>query len=282
MINDFHCHSNWSDGTFSTEQLIALAIKENLKHLSITDHDTVGDTLNAFSLAQKSNIDYIAGIELSCKDVLHKKKVHILGYAYDIHNKELIEYCNRMGKARNKLALGMIEKINKIGYNLKKEDFADRLNANKIIYKQHIMEQLQIKGYTDNIYGSLFKFFMDEGIFQDPVPYCPYAVGIKVITDAGGIPVISHIGIYKNWEIIDELVEAGIKGIEVYHYNHTREDIRRALEIATKYNLVVTGGSDFHGKLGNKGATTLGLPMKHINKFLKLVRQYEATRKIQK
>ncbi|WP_162473843.1 PHP domain-containing protein [endosymbiont 'TC1' of Trimyema compressum] len=54
MINDFHCHSNWFDGTFSTEQLIALAIKENIKHLSITDHDTVGDTLNAFSLSKKA------------------------------------------------------------------------------------------------------------------------------------------------------------------------------------------------------------------------------------
>ena len=282
MINDFHCHSDWSDGTFSTEQLIALAIKENIKHLSITDHDTVGDTLNAFSLAEKSNIDYVAAIELSCKDIVHKKKVHILGYAYDINNKELIEYCTSMGNARNKIAEGIIEKINKIGYNLKIEDFASRLKENKIIYKQHIMEKLLIKGYTESIYGSLFKFFVTQGIFKEPIPYLSYNEGIKLITEAGGIPVISHIGIYKNWEIIEELVEASIKGIEVYHYNHTREDIRRALELVKKYNLVVTGGSDFHGKFGNKGAKTLGMPVKHIKKFLKLVRQYEVTREIQK
>jgi len=123
---------------------------------------------------------------------------------------------------------------------------------------------------------------MAEGVFQEAIPYIPYREGINLITEAGGIPVISHIGVYRNWEIIDELVDAGIKGIEVYHYNHTREDIRWALEIAEKYNLVITGGSDFHGRFGNKGATTLGMPMKHINKFLKLVRQYEATREIQK
>ena len=78
----------------------------------------------------------------------------------------------------------------------------------------------------------MFKFFEAKGIFKEPVPYLPYSEGIKLIADAGGISVISHIGVYKNWEIIDALVEAGIKGIEVYHYNHTREDIRRALELA--------------------------------------------------
>ena len=284
MINDFHCHSNWSDGTFSTDQLITLAIKENIKHLSITDHDTVGDTLNAFSLSKKSNIDYVSGIELSCKDVKHRKKVHILGYAYDINNSYLIEYCNRMGKARNKLALGMIEKTNRIGYNLKKEDFFKRLDEKKIIYKQHIMELLLMKGYTDSIYGSLFNIFESKGVFKESVPYLSYDEGIKLIIEAGGISVIAHIGVYNNWEIIEELVRAGIKGIEVYHYSHTREDIRRALAIAKKFNLVITEVSDFHGKFGNKGATTLGIPMKqkYINKFLKLVRQHEATREFQK
>lgn len=284
MIDDFHCHSNWSDGTYSTEQLIALAIKENIKHLSITDHDAVGDTLNALSLSKKNNIDYVSGIELSCKDVKHLKKVHILGYAYDINNSYLIEYCDRIGKDRNKLAFGMIEKINRIGYNLKKEDFFKRLNKKKIIYKQHIMEQLLIKGYTDSIYGSLFKFFETKGVFKEPVPYLPYDEGIKLIIEAGGIPVVAHIGVYNNWGIIEELIKSGIKGIEVYHYNHTREDIRRALAIAKKFNLVITGGSDFHGKFGNKGATTLGMPIKrkYINKFLKLVRQHEVTREFQK
>lgn len=280
MINDFHCHSNYSDGTYSSEQLIALAIKEDIKHLSITDHDTVGDTLNAFSLAKKNNINYIAGIEISCKDSVHRKKVHILGYAYDINNIELNNYCRIMSKARTNLAFGMIEKINKIGYNLKKEDFTSRLVENKVIYKQHIMEVLVKKGYADSIYGSLFKTFEAEGIFREPVPYPSYKEGIELILKAGGIPVIAHIGVYKNWDIIEAMVAAGIKGIEVYHYNHTREDIKRALELAKKYNLVVTGGSDFHGAFGNKGAKTLGMPIKGIDKFLELVRQNETTRKL--
>ncbi|AMP20214.1 hypothetical protein AZF37_02615 [endosymbiont 'TC1' of Trimyema compressum] len=78
-----------------------------------------------------------------------------------------------MGKARNKLVLGMIEKINRIGYNLKKEDFFKRLDEKKIIYKQHVMEHLLMKGYTDSIYGSLFNIFESEGIFKESVPFVP-------------------------------------------------------------------------------------------------------------
>lgn len=91
-----------------------------------------------------------------------------------------------------------------------------------------------MKGYTDSIYGSLFKFLKIKGVFEKSVQYLSYNEGIKIIIGARGIPVIAYIGVYNSWKIIEELIGVGIKGIEVYHYSYRKEEIRRAIELAKK------------------------------------------------
>lgn len=270
MKIDLHCHSLFSDGSASFEQILYLLTKENIKHFSITDHDYYGGELNAFFLPQ--NLTYYKGIEISAKDYSTNKKVHLLGYGFDHQHRRLKEYTDYYFNIRKENSKNIINSLIKEGYKLHMEDFNHRLENNLPIYKQHIMLKLVEKGYTERIYGQLYHDFRAKGFFQD-LKYIDYKEAISLLKEIKALTFLAHPAIYNNWDILPELVKSGLDGIEAYHKRHNPEDIKISLDYAQKYCLLVSGGSDYHGNYSSlPGHLGVEVPDIYVEKFIKAIK----------
>jgi hypothetical protein len=276
MKIDLHCHSHFSDGSASFDQIIYLLTKENIKHFSITDHDFYGGELNAFFLPQ--SLTNYKGIEISAKDYLTNKKVHLLGYGFDHQHRRLKEYTDHYYNIRKENSKNIINSLIKEGYKIQMDDFNYRLENNLPIYKQHIMVKLVEKGYTERIYGKLYHEFRANGFFED-LKYIDYKDAISLLKDIKAITFLAHPAIYNNWDILPELVKSGLDGIEAYHKRHNQEDIQISLEYANKYNLLVSGGSDFHGNYSSlPGHLGVEVPDIYVDNFIKAIKQNDITK----
>lgn len=269
MKIDLHCHSHFSDGSASYNQILNLLTNENIKHFSITDHDFYGGELNAFFLHK--NLNYYKGIEISAKDYKTNKKVHLLGYGFNHQHRRLKEYTEHYYLIRKENSLNIINRLIGEGYKINIEDFNFRIDNNLPIYKQHIMEKLVERGYTERIYGDLYHRFRQKGIFTD-LKYIDYQEAVSLLMEIEALIFLAHPGIYDNWDIIPELVEKGINGIEVYHKRHNENDIKLALIYVEKYKMLVSGGSDYHGSYSNlPGHLGVEVPDEHVEKFIKAI-----------
>ena len=270
---DFHIHTSISDCSLPLEEVMALASRQNISHLSITDHDTLKAYPKAIELGRELNITVIPGIEISAFDFKNKKKVHILGYNVDVTNKRLEEVNLQTQQKRQKAVEGMTRKTASLGYIVSEEEVAEIAGDSTNFYKQHILRLLQQKGYTADMFGPLKKeLFASDGTGKAHVPmvYISAEEAIRLVSDAGGIPVMAHPGVKNNWEIIEELCEIGLKGLEVYHSGHDSQAIAKAETIADNLGLLKTAGSDFHGEYAAK-EVELGYPAKLIQDFLSVL-----------
>jgi phosphoribosyl 1,2-cyclic phosphate 1,2-diphosphodiesterase len=153
----------------------------------------------------------------------------------------------------------MVGRLIAAGYKISWERCMEIAHGGTGVYKQHIMHALIEAGYTDSIYGPLYKKLFNRGqngekpgIAFIPMEYMDAKTAVQVILLAGGVPVLAHPGQYGNFELVPELVEAGLQGIEVWHPLHNEKHEEQAKQLARKYDLIMTGGSDFHGEYGEK------------------------------
>ena len=242
---DLHIHSNHSDGIKSPEEIIAYAKNYNIKYISITDHDSISSQY--VTKEKHKDIEIIPGIELSTeyKDM----ELHLLGYFINIDNSELNRVVNELNKQR-------IRRIEEILFNLSKENIYLTLedleiNNNTTVGRGHIANAIVKKGYYSN-YKSAFRSLLVKGKPGYVKGYkLNYKECLDIIKISEGIPVLAHPGqIYRKIEvenIVKELKCFGLKGIEVYHPCHSKDDISKISNLAKKYKLCVTGGSDYHG-----------------------------------
>ncbi|MCR8630291.1 PHP domain-containing protein [Paenibacillus radicis (ex Xue et al. 2023)] len=270
MKVELHCHTNLSDGSFTFDEIIQLALRENVSHLAITNHDTTKDLENMVITGGKSGVEIIPGIEISAYDFKRNTRVHILGYYIDPGNPTIEAICGPILERRHQGCLTMVHKLIEAGYSITLEDVEKFAVGGTGIYKQHIMHALIEQGYTTTIYGDLYKKLFSRGqngenpgIAYIPMEYVEAKAAIHAVLQAGGVPVLAHPGQYGNFEAVPELVESGLQGIEVWHPLHEPKDEAIAQEYALKYDLLMTGGSDFHGFYGEKevelGSKSLGL-----------------------
>ncbi len=269
MKIDLHCHSHFSDGSATFEQIVEILINENIKHFSVTDHDFYGGELNAFFLPK--NLTKYKGIEISTKDYENDKKVHLLGYEFNSESKRLKEYTAYYFNLRKDNSLSIIKRLISEGYNIEFDDFKYRIDNHLPIYKQHIMGKLIEKGYTERIYGKLYHDFRAKGIFQE-LKYISYHEGMSLLKDIEALTFLAHPAIYNNWNILPDLVKLGLDGVEAYHKKHNENDIILSLEYVKKYNLLVSGGSDYHGSYSNlPGHLGVEVPDKYVEEFVKAI-----------
>lgn len=248
---DLHIHSSFSDGEYSLEQIIDKLKENNIGIFSITDHD------NADSILEMEKIDtkgllYIPGIEFSADK--GKFKMHILGYGIDGHNKELIKTCRNMKIRKNLRNLEVIEQLrDKYGIVITKEETIDLLNRKSFVGQTTIAKLLVQKGIIPNV-----KYYFDNlfiGIEPKTKATIDLDEAIKVIHNAGGMAIIAHpISIENTYNLkIDEIFEifksAGVDGIEIFNSKHSLSDIKRYYRLARDENLLVSGGSDYHGEI---------------------------------
>lgn len=257
MKADLHCHSKLSDGTLGIDDLVQLAKKSGIDTIAVTDHDFIAGSVRAGVLGKRLGVNIIPGTEFSCIDKKRSMKVHILCYLPDAPER-LLGLCKRNTEARTKVTRIMALRVAE-RYPVSPELIAKCASGSTCLFKQHIMRALVESGYTTTIFGELYhKLFSKESPENVIVRHSGYAEPIetiRIIHDAGGIAVLAHPGAHNNLEILDELIEAGLDGVEVWHPTNTPEQQEQLIAIAKKHKLLMTGGSDFHG--GNNVVPTI-------------------------
>ena len=249
MKGDLHIHTDISDCSYTTEEVIRLAKENGLTHISITNHDTIKGLKEAIEIGKKYGVVVIPGVEISAYDYKRNRRVHILGHNIDINGENITKLCENLLNNRDSNTKKQLKIIQSLGYDITEKEVGKYAKNSEIFYKQHIMQVLIDKGYTNDIYSDLYsKFFKKDGPCKMSIKYIDIYDAIEAIIKDGGIPTIAHPGQLKSYELIEELVSRGLVGIEKYHPSHTKEDYDRVDELAKKYNLIITGGSDFHGK----------------------------------
>ena len=258
MICDLHCHTKLSDGSLGIEDIIAQAKRTGIDWLSITDHDTMASFSRADVIGQREGVKILHGVELSAWDKERNSKVHILCYAPQKPDR-LEGLCLKSCEIIKACSNEMIEKVMQ-KYPITLESMLKHTTASKSIFKQHIMRALIDYGYALEFYGQLDSelFNPKKGSCYVEREYPDVNFVIDLIHTARGVAVMAHPAQYDNIELLEELAKKGkIDGVEIGHYS-ADEDYRKQLsDIADKYDLIRTGGSDFHG-LYNSVPTHLG------------------------
>ena len=258
MICDLHCHTTMSDGSLGIEDVILQAKRMNIDFLSITDHDTLSSFSRAKILGERYGVKMIQGVEMSAWDKETNRKVHIICYAPKKPDR-LEGLCLKSCEIRKSCSKEMIEKVMQL-YPITPESVLKHCTGSKSIYKSHIMRALIEYGYALEFYGELDKklFSVDSGICLVEREYPDVRFVLELIHSARGVAVMAHPALYDSMELLAELAEEKkLDGVEVYHYSADDNQKKEMLDIAEKYDLIVTGGSDFHG-LYNAVPTHLG------------------------
>lgn len=258
MICDLHCHTKFSDGSLGIEDVISQAKRTGIDWLSITDHDTMSSFSRADVLGQREGVKILHGVELSAWDKSRGAKVHILCYAPKKPDR-LEGLCLKSCEIRKACSKEMIAKVME-KFPITIESILKHTTSSKSIFKQHIMRALIDYGYALEFYGDLDRelFNPQSGCCYVEREYPDVNFVIDLIHTAGGAAVMAHPAQYDNIELLEELAKKGkIDGVEIGHYS--ADEVYRAelRSLADKYELICTGGSDFHG-LYNSVPTHLG------------------------
>jgi len=268
MRVDLHVHTDISDGSLTTEEVLNLAQKNGLTHLAITNHDTVEGLQQAIQLGDKLRIKVIPGVEISAVDQATGQQVHILGYNFNLEAPHITKLCEPLLARRRQKSLWQLEQLITHGYQINPHAIQAK-RAGRVIYKQHIMAHLIEQGYTDAIYSPLYEeLFKECGICSSEIEYIDVFEAVQAIKADGGLAVLAHPGYQNTYYLIDRLVAAGLDGIELYHDMHTAKDHEKIRQLADERNLILTGGSDFHGDYGTMtGLGDLLCPSEMVKHF---------------
>ena len=249
MLVDFHMHSIYSDGVKSPEELLRHALECKLSMIALTDHDEI-DGIKALRTAQdqldpEKTIKIINGCEFSAdyKD----KSIHILGYRFDETNKELRDFIEYFKSKREERIDEIIRRCNNAGYFISKDELLKKFPKTQAYGRPHIGQLLIDGGYAKDI-NDVFKDILrkDSPCYVPKVKIeVPYI--IDIIHKAGGLAVMAHPKLVSSDEYVVEMLAYDFDGMEVYHTKHNDDDVKRYKALATKHNLFITGGSDYHG-----------------------------------
>lgn len=277
MVCDLHCHSKMSDGSMGIDEILATAKRRGVAAISITDHDAVASATRACIIGKRLGLEVIHGVELSAYDYKRNRKVHILGYLCDSPDR-LEGTCLRINNRRRAAAIEMMSKVLRY-YPIVPETIGRHAAGSTNIFKQHIMHALVEAGYADSIFGSVFHklFSSNGGCAYVPIEYPDVREVINLIHSAGGLAVLAHPYVYDSIDLMEELNnEHLLDGIEVWHPSNDEERISTLKSFAQNHNLLMTGGTDFHGLYTNspRSIGSCGAPENTVQ----LMKEYKAAR----
>ncbi|MCP3922095.1 MAG: PHP domain-containing protein [Desulfobacterales bacterium] len=251
---DLHIHTTASDGTYSPAQIVTHAEELNLHAISVTDHDTVSGTIEVLKTGSKS-VSIISGIEISSFPPLQYRDAisgsfHILGYDFDPFDSELNKMLQKLRDGRENRNPLIVKKLNDLGFDITLEEIK-KISGGQV-GRPHIANVMLKKGYVKSI-TEAFDVYIAQGAKAHVGKFRPESkVVIDLIKNAGGIPVLAHPGLLnisdnRFQNLILELKDYGLMGIEAYYSRHNKEKTDFYINCAKKNKLLVTGGSDFHG-----------------------------------
>ena len=251
-LTDLHCHSVYSDGTCTPEEIVIEAKRIGLSSIAITDHDAIDGIEEFHKAGQKYGIETITGIELAAQhNRFHREEIHIVGLGFDVNSiplKRLMEQIATDRDIRNHI---IIEELNKHGYDITLEEVL-QTSKNGVLMRSHFITLLLQKGYQESREYLFDNFLSVNSRTFRKVDFASPQKIIDTIHEAGGVAVLAHPTLYnltdsKIESLVSELKGYGLDGIEVEYTTFTPEQTKLITHIADKYSLLHSGGSDFHG-----------------------------------
>lgn len=255
---DLHTHTTASDGTDTPSLLVQNALQANLSAIAITDHDTVSGVEEGLHAAKQTSLTVIPGIELSCQ--YKGKEIHMLGYFIDIYNENFLKKLEQLKQAREFRNEEMRKKLEDNGMPLTMEQIQGK-NPNTVVTRAHFARALEEAGYIKTKEEAFQKYIGNGCPCYVLKPEFSATDAIRLIQEAGGVASLAHPLLYKlsykELEVLlSHLKECGLVGVEVYHSSHNISNSAKLRELIRPYDLLPTGGSDYHG--ANKQNVHLG------------------------
>jgi predicted metal-dependent phosphoesterase TrpH len=239
---DLHIHTTASDGQLSPEEAVTKAASLGLSTIAITDHDTLAGVEGAIDTGVRNNIHVIPAVELSA---YHEGlPVDVLGYNLAKWH-SLHEYLHAFRNHRTKRAQAILRRLTSLGFPLTIEE-VKTFSGSGVITRPHIARAMVKKGYVPDSQAAFDRFLADDQPAAVPKRNLTVREAIHLIHDHGGVAVLAHPALLAAEDQIEPLLHEGFDGIEAWHRAHTPEQVQQYLQLAGKYNRVVTGGSDFH------------------------------------
>lgn len=248
---DLHVHSTFSDGTLTPEELIDEAARIGLKALALTDHDSTAGVGRLLAAAQGKAVQAIPGVEISAD--VKGGTMHMLGYFIEHDRASLNDHLKWLREGRDDRNREILHKLQKLGFHLTWEEVASYAGED-VVGRPHFAQALQAHGYVSNK-DEAFDRYLGKGkpAYAERRRLLPDA-SIQLIREARGVPVLAHpftlnLASQDLMKLIARLREEGLEGVEVFYPEHTPDMQNLYLKMAKELDLVVTGGSDFHGAL---------------------------------
>ncbi|QFU97495.1 3',5'-nucleoside bisphosphate phosphatase [Luteimicrobium xylanilyticum] len=257
VLIDLHTHSTASDGTDAPGQVVADAAAAGLDVVALTDHDTVAGWPDAAAAARANRIALVRGAELSAQAVFEAEgrerhvSVHILSYLHDPADAPLAQECERVRTARLDRARRMVDLLAR-DYPVDWDEIAAHTEPGATVGRPHLADALVRLGVVPDR-SAAFETVLHAGSPYYVPHYAPRAVDtVRRVREAGGVPVFAHPAASVRGrtvpdDVIEELADAGLAGLEAHHRDHTPDQVDHLVGLAARLGLLVTGSSDYHG-----------------------------------
>ncbi len=264
---DLHSHTDQSDGSSSPASLVQEAVDLKLEALGVTDHDTLAGYNIAEPIARGKGLELICGIELSTRLEIpgaagRAPSVHLLGYFVKTPpTRDFRDWLINWQDSRRERNLKLIKRLNELGVDIQLEE-VQKIGRN-LTGRPHFAKVLIAKGYVSTTQEAFDKYLAETAAAGVEREECSLVEGVRMIREAGGTPVLAHpyrmpFGREEQAmsELLTDLIDNGLLGIEVFYSEHTPEDRALYSKLASRLGLIATGGSDYHG--ANKPGIHLG------------------------
>ncbi|HZK24628.1 MAG TPA: PHP domain-containing protein, partial [Oscillospiraceae bacterium] len=244
IVADLHVHTQASDGILSAAAVVELAQAKGLAAMAITDHDTVDGVQEAQSRGRKIGVKIIPGVEMSTEH--QSREIHILGFYIDPQSKILNQLLQQLRSSRYERMKKMVSILRNLGYRIDIQEVLQK-SGDAAPSRPHVARVLVEKGYFKTV-SEVFHTLLDRGLpaYVERFKLTP-ALAIEAIKAAGGLACWAHPGLVGNNELLPLLITAGLQGLEIFHPDHHLQQEKQYLQLAAKHQLLVAGGSDYHG-----------------------------------
>ena len=253
MYADLHLHTNYSDGTFTPQELVARAFDAGLQTLSLTDHDTMEGCQEMLDACAKVGLTFITGCEFTVE--FEDQELHLLGYGMRLENPELQSTLSYYQSVRRERIIRMTERLAGLGIRILPEKVVEIVQCNSP-GRPHLARALIAGGHCTSIDDAFANYLKKGKPAWVAKPKLNAEKAIDLIHRTGGVAVLAHPGITRKDELIAGLVSVGMDGLECFYIRHSTPMTEHYLVLADKHRLLVTGGSDCHGM--NKGHPSVG------------------------
>ena len=266
MIVDFHSHTCESDGTLAPAALCDFMHKRGVQYFSITDHDSIR-AYGQFEVP--AHMRAISGIEINT--TFRDSEVHILGYRLPLGESPITRVLEENRQARRERVGRIVDQLRAAGYAITMEDVHAEAFEGASLGRPHVGKALIRLGIAPDI-ETAFRSFLRRGTpgYVPSTHITPHRA-IEVVLESGGIPVLAHPGRLKDYAIVDELVECGLAGLEVFYPTHEPMQVQYFRDQARRLGLVMTAGSDFHDIRYHTRGVGVDVDEEDIAPFLNLV-----------